>query len=88
MVYTTAEYIGMALLVVGFLAAGFAVSRLDHVLTREPEGDGHTAAQADSNAAEESGPVAEATAGQKNPTAKIAAPHAPGTRRERRKHGR
>ena len=89
MIYTTAEYIGMALLVVGFLAAGFAITRLDHALTREPEGDGDASSQTDPDEVEASAHLAETTARTANgAAAKSTAPRSPGTRRARRKHGR
>jgi len=87
MIYTTAEYIGMALLLVGFLALGVALMRLDRALTRDVDGETDADSQRDFADTGIDGPPESASAAAPGHTPK-AAPRSPGTRRSRRKHGR
>ena len=79
MIYSTTEYLGLALLFLAFLGAGIAIARLDHALIGEPE----AATETDSDAAPASDESAEPPARESTTS-----PYPGKTRRARRKHGR
>ena len=94
MVYSTAEYLGMALLVVAFLGAGFALLRLDHALNREPESGSE--AEFDESAQAEAGSTLPPEIAETGPAVpkmggkplSASAPRTGAARRPHRKHGR
>ena len=89
MVYSIAEYVGMAALLVAFIGAAIALTRLDRAISPDPErpaDDAHEHASA--SAIDDAGPVPSDGERSAGPVRAASDPHVGGTRNARRKQRR